>query len=496
MKSETKTGLFASVQGMDERLSIYGWPLNKPALLPQNTFDKAHIVMMTEEGIITGDNAAMILDVLRQVDALGPDGFPWGKGDLWAQKERFVVDQIGEDVGGRLHTGRSRQDVGVTTNRLYFRTRILDIADGLNELRAILLKLAHKHKETVMPCYTWTQHAQPTTFAHYLLSFGYAFARDFRRIIRAFQETNKSPAGAALQTGTSYPLNRERTKELMGFDEVIRNTRDAAMNFDYLYEIMVAASLSIGDLLRLLEEFTIWHSAEFNMISLDDPWCGTSSIMPQKRNPYPFMVIRGKAAKVLSRTTQVFGSYENPALGPSAPFFLQQDTGEVIEEFKGIFILASGFLDTIRVNEEVMHERAGAFWSQGTDLADMIVRERDISFRTAHHIIAELVRIATDKGLKPADIDTAIMDQAAVHVVESPLELDAELIRSALDPQKAIEIRQVYGGTSPDDVSRQLAECSDKLKADREKTEGYRDSILQADQMLTDAVRHIIGEGE
>lgn len=494
--SKGETGLFAAVRRMDERLAIHGWPLNKELLLAQNTFDKAHAVMMAEEEIINTADASEILKVLREVDKLGPADFPWGKGDLWAQKERFVIDRIGEDVGGRLHTGRSRQDVGVTTNRLHLRPKVIEMANGLNEFRAVLLELAGKHIETVMPCYTWTQHAQPTTLAHYLLSFVYAFARDYRRLVSAYKETNKSPAGAALQTGTSYPLNRERTKTLMGFDEVIRNTRDAAMNFDYLYEIMVAASLSIADLLRLLEELSLWHSVEFNMISLDDPWCGTSSIMPQKRNPYPFMVVRGKAAKAFGRTTAIFTTLEAPALGPSAPFFLQNDTDEVIDEHLGIFILAAGFMATMRVNESVMLERAGAYWAQGTDLADLVVRERGLSFRTAHHVIAELVKIATEEGKSPADIDAAMIDHASINVGQKPLELDEDLIRSALDPRKAVEIRQVYGGTSLADVAQQIEESVEHLKSDREQIDGFEQSLRTADQMLANVISSTVRNGD
>lgn len=490
-----KTGLFAAVRRMDERLAKYGRPLNKQLLIPVNTFDKAHTVMMSEQGIISKEDAAKILKVLKKVDELGPEGFPWGKGDLWAQKERYVIGEIGEEVGGRLHTGRSRQDVGCTANRLHLRPKILDMTKKLNDFREVLLSLAEKHTETVMPCYTFLQHAQPTTFAHYLMSFAYAMARDFERIIRAYELTNMSPAGAALQTGTSYPLNRERVSELMGFGEVIRNTRDAAMNFDYLYEIMIAASLTMTDLLRMLEDFTLWHSTEFNMISLDDPWCGTSSIMPQKRNPNPFMMIRGKASRIFGRAMEIFSTLEGPCLGPPVPYYLRSEVDEVIDEFLGIFIMATGFFPTLRVNKALMRERAEAYWAQGTDLADTIVREKGLSFRTSHHIIAELVKIATEAGKTPADVDTEMIDKAAIKVIKKPLDLSGEAIKKALDPSLAVRIRKVLGATSPEDVAKQIKESRGQLELDRRKIESSINKINEAQKKLDEAVDTVMESG-
>lgn len=491
--AKPQTGLFADVARMDERLAKYGLPLNKDLLTSLNTFDKAHTVMMSEQGIVTRQDAAKILSVLKKVDEIGPDGFPWGKGDLWAQKEKFVVGEIGEEVGGRLHTGRSRQDVGCTTDRLYLRTKILDMADRLNDFRATLLDTAEKHIETVMPCYTWIQHAQPTTFAHYLMSFAYGMARDYDRIVHAYRLTNMSPAGAALQTGTSYPLDRERTKQLMGFEEVIRNTRDAAMNFDYLYEILTAASMTVSDLLKMLEEFALWHSIEFNMISLDDPWCVTSSIMPQKRNPLPFTLIRGKASRIFGRTTEFFNTLEGPCLGPSRPHYLESDTEEAIGEFLGIFIIAEGFLSSLRVNKVLMRQRAGGYWAQGTDLADTIVKEKGLSFRTAHHIIAQLVKDANEMGKTPADVNAEMIDQAAREVIDKPLGLSDETVRKALDPSLAIRIRKVFGGTSPDDVTAQIRESRERLKLDRQQIESFKEKIEKAKKELEVAVNAVTG---
>lgn len=488
----SETGLFASIQRADSRLDRYGIPLEKHLLRPLNLFDKAHGVMLYGQGIISHADAVAILTVLRKVDELGPEGFPWGRGDLWAQKERFVIQETGEETGGRLHTGRSRQDVGVTVSRLYLRERVLEMAQRLNELRRALLDLAGQHVDTVMPCYTWMQHAQTTTVAHYLLGFAFAMGRDFERIARAYTLTNQSPAGAALQTGTSHRIDRHRVAELLGFDGVIRNTRDAAMNYDYLSEITLSAALSAADLVRLVEEFAVWHSAEFDMIALDDPWVGTSSIMPQKRNPTALMLIRGKASRIFARATQAFSPLEGPVLGPPGPFFFRVDTDEVIEDFLGIFVMAAGFVPTLRLNAALMRERAGQSWAQATDLADTIVKDDRLSFRSAHHVVAEVVSMARAAGKSPWEVDSEMLDEAATKVLNKPLRLSEEAVRNALDPELSVRIRRVYGGTAPEEVEGQIAQARAQLEEDTDQIRQWRERLGSARQKLDQAVEGLL----
>ncbi len=490
------TGLFAAVNRLDDRLVEYGQPLNKHMLIPSNIFDKAHCVMLCEVGIISTHEAARILKVLQEIDEINVEEFPWGRGDFWAQKEKYIIEQIGEEVGGKLHTGRSRKDVADTNTRLYFRPKILSMANSLNILRQTILEVCSDHIDTVMPCYTYLQHAQPTTLAHYLLSLSYALARDYERIIHSFKLTNLSPAGAAIQTGTSHPLNRHRVSELMGFDAPIRNTRDAVMNYDYLSEIMFSISLSTLDITKIMEDFAIWHSLEFNMISLADAWCGTSSVMPQKRNPYPFSTIRGKASKIFGRTAQMFNTLETPCLGSPSPTYQELDANESIEEFIGILALFNGFLSTMQVNKQVMLERAESYWAQGTDLADMLVKQANLSFRTAHHIVAQLVTNTSKNGIKPRDITSMMINIAAMQVINRPLDLSDEAVNQALDPKLSYKYKKVYGATSPEDILQQIDESRHQLNYDIQLVTKLSDKLNTTKLQLDAAIEEIARNNE
>lgn len=493
--SRDAVGLFAATARLDPRLAEYGLPINRALFAPLNRFDTAHCVMLRERGLLNAEDAAALLRVLAEVDDMGSDGFPWGDGDLWVQKERFVIGRVGEPIGGRLHTGRSRQDVGVTVQRLHYREIALDTIEALDSAIEAVIGVAERHRESVMPCYTWMQPAQPTTLGHYLTAFAYILLRRAKRLQDAFAETNRSPAGAALQGGTSHDLDRERVADLLGFDSVIRNTRDAATSYDYLSELAFGGALALTDLLRVLEDLTVWHSAEFGLVTLADEWCGTSSIMPQKRNPYPLMLIRSKGSRAVALASQSLSLLEGPTLGPASPNYLQADCESVLRETRESFELFAAFLPSARFDVVRMRELASSEWAQATDLADVLVRETGVPFRTAHHIVAAVVSEAIAARMHPNEVTATFVNDVAIRKLGHSLSISEGAVASALDVSKGIELRRGLGGTAPTEVGEQLREVREMLSESLRLSDNRRARLLDASRRL-DAVAARIAGGQ
>ena len=253
-----------------------------------NQVDLAHTVMLVEEGILSEGNGAKILRVLKDVRQLGPESFPIDPavGSMLLQVEAYLFDRIGEEIGGRMHTGRSRIDQGATVGRLKSRNEVLDVMELIINLQKTLLNLARENVNTVTVFHTHLQHAQPSTFGHYLVNFVYGFERDFNRLKNAYERANLNPLGTAASVGTSWPLNRERTTEFLGFDRQVVNARGSYKTYDYAAEIIAMLSLTMSDLYDLATDLYLGSTYEFRTVETADEYAGSSSIMPQKKNPY------------------------------------------------------------------------------------------------------------------------------------------------------------------------------------------------------------------
>ena len=245
--------------------------------------DLAHTIMLKEQGIINAEDCSKILSGLLKIREEGMEKLDFSYEDIHISLESRLIDIVGEDVGGRMHSGRSRNDEVATCIRLALREELMGLLEEIFSLRNTLITLAEKHINTLMPGFTHLQHAQPTTLAHHFCAHEAAFGRDFDRVQDAFSRVNLCPLGAAAFASTGFDLNRKRTEELLGFEGLLENSMDAVSSRDFLIECAsVFANLMIN-LSRMAEEFVIWSSSEFNFIELDDTYASTSSIMPQKK---------------------------------------------------------------------------------------------------------------------------------------------------------------------------------------------------------------------
>jgi len=276
--------------------------------------DLAHTVMLSEQGIISKEDGSKILSGLLRIRDEGMEKLDFSYEDIHISLESRLIDMVGEDVGGRMHSGRSRNDEVATCIRLALREDLAGLLEEIYALRNTLITLAEKHINTLMPGFTHLQHAQPTTFAHHLCAHEAALGRDFDRTLDAFSRVNLCPLGAAAFASTGFNLNRKRTQELLGFGSLLENSMDAVSSRDFLIECASVFTNLMINLSRMAEELVIWSSSEFSFIELDDMYASTSSIMPQKKNPDTAELMRGKTGvAVCRRQLRISGARLKPS---------------------------------------------------------------------------------------------------------------------------------------------------------------------------------------
>jgi len=453
--------------------------------------DLAHVVMLAEESIIGPSVGKAILEQLTALRELHAEDFPIdvSKGSFLLQVESYLHATIGEDFAGRMHTGRSRIDQGATVRRLYDRNRLLNVMDRLIALRRAIVAVAAKHTRTIMPGYTHMQHAQPWVFGHYLLSFSARLRDSFDRLTEAYARLNRNPLGAVGLAGTSWPLNRERTTELLGFDAVLENSKLGREAW-YAAETVSALSFVMADLNDLATDLHIWSSLEFGLVECHDSYCGTSSIFPQKKNPTGLETIKKVAGESVTWLATALATYRAEGTGDQAVRELPL-IHDALESTEGMLDLFAGIIETLIVHESRMSAALAGSWCTASNLADVIVRESGMSFRQVHHIVARLVRNSITEGLEPAQLTKEQLEKAAMETTGQAVQLSDSELRAALDPQQFVQTRVTMGGVGPDEVDRMLA------VAVLENEEGVRwleracTSVEAARLRLDDAIKKI-----
>lgn len=423
---------------------------------------RAHARMLAEQGIISSEDQAAIdaglADIARQIE----DGsFAWDVNDedVHMAVEGALTRSIGA-AGGRLHTGRSRNDQVATDIRLLAKDLCDQLLAGNVALRRVLVEAAAQNLDVVMPGYTHLQHAQPVLLSHHLLAYFWMFSRDFTRLVAARTAADANPLGAAALAGTTYPLDRERTMELLGFSRAIPNSLDAVSDRDYLLDLEYACAVSMMHLSRLCEEIVLWSSTEFGFITLSDAYSTGSSIMPQKKNPDFAELTRGKTGRVYGDLMALLTTMK------SLPLAYNKDLQECKEgpldaarTLSDCMEIAAGMVETWTVNADVMLAQAGTGFSAATDVADYLAK-KGMPFREAHRVVGELVLYCEKHGKGLEDL-TAEEFAAASPLFEADIAQD-------LDPAGIANARVTYGGTGHDAVVVQLDEARSALEKDAE----------------------------
>ncbi len=436
--------------------------------------NRAWAVMLAETGIVRAEHVRSLLTGLARMSEEGREAFDAFNPHheyFYSHLEHRLAEYAGPDAAGQINLARTRPE---PLTRMALRERILVVGERLSELVQALLDIAEREAATVMPQWTHMQPAQPSTLGHYLLGIVDALDRDAARLQQAYASTNACTLGCGALAGTSYPIDRQFVSDLLGFDEVRVNTIDSVASGDYALETTAAvANLSIT-LSRLCQDMYTWHTDEFALVEIGDSFSGSSSMMPQKKNAYPFEYVRARAARAVGDMAAAFGSLHNTAFGDvkDVEEEMVPPTFRACEEVSTSLDLLTGTFGTLTVHRERMAERAAAGFSTATELAAVLHRSTDLDFRSAHRVVGYVVRLATERRIRPTDVDAALLDEASQVVLGRGAGLEDEQVRRALDPHGFIAAHTVLGGPAPapmrDALARARAAADDRATWSRD----------------------------
>lgn len=458
---------------------------------------KAHTVMLWKTGIISKDEAKKILKALEKAKTLWLDGKFKLKPefeDVHLNIENFVIKETGIEVGGKLHIARSRNEQIILDLRLHLRKEVNEITNLLIKLIKTFLSLAKKHLKTVMPGYTHLQHAQPITFAHWLLAYTEMFFRDLERLERTYNLINLNPLGVGAIAGTSWPINRKITTVLLGFDGIQKNSLDVVSSRgEDLAEFLFDLSVLMVHLSKMAADLMVWSTYEFKMVEFDDSYAMTSSIMPQKKNPDVAELLRGKTSVIISQLLNMLELLRGLPSGYNKdPQEAKPCVFKAVENVKLSLKVVRGLISTLKVNKQRMFELAISNFSTATDLTDLIVREKNMPFRVAYQVVGELVKNTLKEGKKVTDVKVEELKKASLKVLGEEILISEKELKKILNPATSIKTKKSEGSPNPKQVLKTINENMRKVKEEERKLQLRVEKIRKAEKKLQSIVDEII----
>jgi argininosuccinate lyase len=425
--------------------------------VPLTLADIAHVIDLRTRGIVSEGTAARLLHMLIDVHAMSPVDFPYDPayGDPYNCRERYFIARLGDDAGW-LHAGRPRREAARVAFRLLLRAQIVRVAVDAATFVRCVTDVASAHAETYMPDQTYLQQAQPSTFGHYLLTFAYSGLRDAERLLTGLAWLNRSPGGAGCVNGSRLVRERRTIADLLGFDGVIVHTRDAMWQVDGLIDVLATTVSLVTQQSKLAEDLEIWDSREFGFVDLAGPYTRASVLMPQKRNPYALSIVRGAAGVLIGRLAGFLAVIKSPTARSDNLIYAQGELPRALDLAERVTRLMAEVVATLHVDSGRMFEQLEQGFSQATDLAEFVMLECGVDYRTAYLVVGRAVRRASEQGLRGMDITGAMLDRASEELFGRNLGLDGRDLTRVLDPQEIVRTRDAEGGAAPD-VVREMA---------------------------------------
>lgn len=411
--------------------------------------DIAHVRTLLRAGVLQEEEAEKLVKSLKEIERdIKEGGFVWRRDleDVHMNIEAELIRRVGE-AGGKLHTGRSRNDQIATDERLYMKRVVEEILTELKDLRKALVVKAEENIDTVLPAYTHLQRAQPIRLAHYFLAFREIFLKDSERLLDCYRRLDELPLGSGAVSGVDFPLDRFFTAELLGFGRLVRNSIYATAERDFIVEFLSVCALTGAHLSRLAEDLILWSSEEFRYIELPDKLCTGSSIMPQKKNPDILELVRGKTGRLFGNLVTLLTvlkglptAYNRDLQEDKEPLF------DTVRTLKGSLRGVRKVIEGMRINSREMEKEAGGF-TLVTDLANYLV-EKGLPFRSAHRTVGALVSYLLEKG--------KALEEVTLEELRNFSDLFEEDVRELLDPRRVADRRKTYGGTARQEIERML----------------------------------------
>jgi argininosuccinate lyase len=465
--------------------------LFKPLML----VNKAHAVMLEQCSLISSNDTRVLLGALEDIDRTGSRAYAYNEAyeDLYFAIEARLIELTG-DVGGNLQIARSRNDIDAAMIRMVVREAVLGLLEVVSELRSVLVSRSLEFIDALMPGYTHNQPAQPTTLAHYFGATIACLERDAERLRAAYRNVNRNPLGAAAMTTTSFPIRRDLTERLLGFEGLEENGINAVGGADHTLEAVSATMLCAINLSRTTFDLMTWASREVGFLRVPDKFVQISSIMPQKRNPVVLEHIRAKLARTHGAAQTVFN------LARNIPYGDVNDVGEpMLEPVLRCFTeadeaisLLSAVLEEAHFEVDHMARRSGEHFTTATGLADHLVAECGLAFRQAHHVASRVVDLAYKRGLGHEQVNAALVNEAALDRLGKSLELDEASIIKALDPKAFVAARKLPGGPAREAMLPFLSKAQTQLEADESWRRAALNRLRSAREELEHAIQTIL----
>jgi len=454
--------------------------------------DKAQLVMLIEEGLIPREGGLQCLRALRDMEKDGMENIMRLRAEAGAgifSGENYLIPKLGEEIGGLIHLGRSTGDETTGTLRMSIRSELLETLEKAIEYRETLLNVAEQHVETPFPTYTGFQTAQITSLAHYLLDFLYKITHACKKMRNDYGEINRSPMGAAIGTGSDFPLNRERVAELLGFDSVITNTHEAISSEDktFLIEVFGTLTLLMAPVEKLAAYMFFFSAVELGFVTAADRFCDTSSIMPQKRNPFLMYTVADKVHAVYSAFVEdLFAETALICWPRGAPL------KRAFSDARDALECGRLNIGTMTIHKDKINKCLMTTWVCATDLAGALVREHKLSWRTAYQIAAIISRKAEDEDIPASALNNKMIEEAFMKYLGKKIRLSEAGLKSVLNPLDRIKARTLNGGPSPDNARKMIKEIRDGIEVDRQFIKTARQKLEGADIKLEKAVDKLL----